>query len=215
VRAVTEKTVVSAAFFALAAPLFYAAGLVTGNHISAPWLATEWDAKVPLVPVAIWPYLSWYLAPLLLLGAPRNHFRRSVLAIALAFASCIIVFVILPISIGRPALAGTNTSERLLLLAYQYDPPWNVFPSFHAALCAILWKPGFSGLWTRLVMAVWMLIICVACVLTKQHNLLDIVAGLLVGVLSLAAANAAFNRLQTNARGIFDTDSRVSAGGLQ
>jgi hypothetical protein len=193
--ALIEKALVSGVLLSVTVPLFFAAGAATGTHVPVAWLGTRWDARIPLVPAAVWPYVSWYIAPWLLLAAPRQDFRRIAGAIALAFAVCTLTYVVVPASLERPAVVGRTLSERALLLLYKYDPPWNIFPSFHAALCALLWRPVFGGPFARRVMPVWMSTICVACVLTKQHHLLDIVAGLLVGFVALAVATVAINRL--------------------
>ena len=195
--AALEKTVVAVLLLAVTIPVFFAAGALTPTHAAAPWLATRWDMDIPLMPAAVWLYLSWYLAPWLLLAAPRREFRLVATAIALAFALCTLGYVLVPAAMERPAVFGRTVSERALILLYQYDPPWNIFPSFHAALCAVLlWRPPFGGALARRIMAVWMLAICAACVLIKQHEILDIVAGLLVGIVALAAASTAFNYLE-------------------
>jgi membrane-associated phospholipid phosphatase len=82
---------------------------------------------------------------------------------------------------------GRTASERALLWLDRVDPPWNIFPSFHAALCAILWRPAFGGRVTRAIMPIWMSLICAACVLTKQHQILDVAAGLVAGFAAIWA----------------------------
>lgn len=188
-----EKTLISAVLFAVTVRVFFAVGEMSAIHTRTAWLATHWDACIPLMPAAVWPYLSWYLAPWFLLAAPRRDFRRMASAIVLAFAICMVTYMAVPVSLERPAVVGRTLSEHALLLLYEYDPPCNIFPSFHAALCALLFRPVFGGPFARKVMPVWMSTICVACVLTKQHDLLDIVAGLLVGFVALAVATVAMN----------------------
>jgi membrane-associated phospholipid phosphatase len=190
-----EKALIAAVLLALTVPMFFAVGALTPNHVPAAWLSTRWDASIPLLPAAVWPYFSWYLAPFLLLAAPRDNFRRAAAAIALAFAACMLIYLLLPAYLERPVVSGETQSERALLLLYRYDPPWNIFPSFHAAMCAILWRPAFGGWLARRLMPVWMSAICAACILTKQHHVLDVVAGMLVGFLAVAAVNALFRRL--------------------
>jgi len=195
VSALVEKTLVSTVLFVVSVSVFFAAGALTPKHVQVAWLATRWDASIPLVPPAVWFYLSWYLAPWLVLAAPQRDFRRIASAILLAFIICAIGYVLLPVALGRPLVAGRTLSERALRFLYDHDPPWNVFPSFHAAVCAVLWRPGFGRAFVRMVFPVWMSSICVACVLTKQHNLLDVVAGLLVGLVALPAATAVLHSL--------------------
>jgi hypothetical protein len=191
VNAVAEKSLVSAILLAVTIPVFYGAEALITRHPVVPWLATRWDAKIPLVPAAVWIYMSWYLAPWLVLAAPPRDFRRVASAIVLTFWVCMICYVLAPAAIERPAILGQTLSERALRVLYAHDPPWNICPSFHAALCAILWRSARGGSLAKLLMTIWMAMICAACLLTKQHYIVDIAAGILTGTGSYAAASAA------------------------
>lgn len=191
-----EKLLICIVAIAVIVPVFFATGAIPAKHSSEGWIVTPWDAYIPLVPLAIWPYASWYLAPAPLLAASRRDFRRMACAIVLAFAICTLGYILFPISIQRPIVSPGTLSERAILLLYRLDPPWNIFPSFHAALCAILWRPVVGGTLTRRIMPVWMSMICISCVLTRQHHLLDIPVGMAVGFATLTLTTALFNRLQ-------------------
>ena len=193
---VAEKALVSAILLAITIPVFYGAEVLITRHPVAQWLVTRWDARIPLVPAAVWIYLSWYVAPWFVLAAPAPEFRRVAGAIVLAFWVCVICYVLAPAAIERPVIVGQAFSERALRVLYEHDPPWNIFPSFHAALCAVLWRSARGGRLAKSLMTIWMATICAACVLTKQHNVLDIVAGILVGVGSHAAAGMALRHFQ-------------------
>jgi PAP2 superfamily len=186
--ATTEKALVSSLLLAVTVPVFLATGEIASTHRPAAWLVTRWDSSIPLVPSAIWFYLSWYMAPWLLLAAPRQEFRRVSVAIALAFVVCNLCYLAFPVSVERSAVLGSGLSESALRMLYQHDPPWNTFPSFHAAVCAILFGSSFPGGFSRQGMQVWMSAVCLACVLTKQHYMLDILAGLLVGFSAIRLA---------------------------
>jgi hypothetical protein len=196
INAVGEKALVSAILLAVTIPVFYGAEALVTRHSAAPWLVTRWDAEIPLVPGAVWIYMSWYLAPWLLLAAPAREFRRAASAIVVAFTVCMICYAVIPAAIERPAVLGQTLSERALRFLYEHDPPWNICPSFHAALCAVLWRSAAGGAVAKWMMKTWMAAICAACVLTKQHNLLDIAAGIAVGGGAVGAASAALRHLE-------------------
>jgi membrane-associated phospholipid phosphatase len=179
-----EKGLIAAGLFVITTVVFFGTEALLPSHPRVSWIITRWDAALPLVPAAVWPYVSWYVAPAMALAAPRREFRRIAWAILVSFAICEIVFVAMPASVERPEVAGFTLSERALRMVYRVDPPWNVFPSFHAALCAILAMAARGSALQRGVVWAWMAVICAACVLTKQHGILDIVAGLGVGVLT-------------------------------
>lgn len=196
VNAVGEKALVSAVLLVVTIPVFYGAEGMIRQHVAAPWLVTRWDSRIPLVPAAAWVYMSWYLAPWFVLAAPARRFRRVATSVTLAFAFCMICYVLLPVSIERPIVLGQTLSERALRFLYLHDPPWNIFPSFHAALCAVLWRSAAGGLPARWAMRIWMAAICGACVLTKQHNLLDIPVGIAVGGGAVTVAGVVLRRLE-------------------
>lgn len=193
---VGEKALVSAVLLVVTIPVFYGAEGMIRQHVAAPWLATNWDANIPLVPAAAWVYMSWYLAPWCVLAAPAWQFRRVATSVAVAFVFCMICYLVLPASIERPIILGQTLSERALRFLYRHDPPWNIFPSFHAALCAVLWRSAAGGLPARWLMRIWMAAICAACVLTKQHNILDIPAGIAVGSSAVTAASTLLSRFR-------------------
>jgi len=68
-----------------------------------------------------------------------------------------------------------------LRLLYAVDRPVSLFPSFHAAVAPVLLALRPRNWVLRAALAFWMTAICASCVLTKQHYILDIVAGVLVG----------------------------------
>ena len=196
VSAVGEKALVSAILLVVTIPVFYGAEGMIRQHVAAPWLVTRWDTRIPLVPAAAWVYMSWYLAPWFVLAAPAQQFRRVATSVALAFVFCMICYVLVPVSIERPIVLGQTLSERALRFLYRHDPPWNIFPSFHAALCAVLWRSAAGGWPVQWLMRIWMAAIFAACVLTKQHNILDIPAGIAVGSSAVTAAGAVLRRFE-------------------
>ncbi len=174
-------------------PSFVTVAAIGNAHRIPPpgWLETPVDAVIPFVPAAIWAYVSWYPASLAILLAGPEKFRRLCLAEFAAFVLCSAVHLLWPISIERPPV-GTlvGASASLLRTLYAVDRPVSLFPSFHAAVTPILlqlWPPSWG---LRIGLVAWMAAICLSCVLTKQHYLLDVVAGLLVGLGSLRLVDA-------------------------
>jgi membrane-associated phospholipid phosphatase len=154
------------------------------QQVAPGWVFTALDRAVPVVPVAIWPYVSWYLAPAVVLLSERVTFRRVWLAELLSFGICAFGYVMLPIALPRPDIDDVDGGASIVVLSHLYrlDPPVNVFPSYHAAVAtiiALLVRPANRGLGRALL--VWMAIICASCVLTKQHVVIDVLAGAIVG----------------------------------
>jgi membrane-associated phospholipid phosphatase len=190
--AAREKALIAVVAQVVVATTFVGMGHLTAARDATPpaWLVTSLDRALPLVPLAVWPYVSWYALPVLFFRGDRPEFRRATVAALLAFVLCVLGYLLVPVAIRRPPIAADGVSAGLLDLVYAVDPPVNVFPSFHAALAGVVlglravsprWRPG---------LALWMTAICVSCVLTKQHYALDVVAGLAVGLLSDRIATA-------------------------
>ncbi|MGH7894682.1 MAG: phosphatase PAP2 family protein [Candidatus Binatia bacterium] len=187
-----EKTTVALLLAAVVPPAFFWCAAVSGTRPlpPPPWLATPLDRALPVVPASSWLYVSWYAAPLALLWLRVSSFRRAAMALGLGFGVCALGYLAFPVTIGRPYVSGTGLSAMLLRALYSVDPPCNIFPSFHATVATILAASLDARAPIRRAVVGWMAAICVACVLTKQHYVLDVVAGVIVGGASLAVADA-------------------------
>src|SRR5690606_29904267 len=54
--------------------------------------------------------------------------------------------------------------------------------SYHCALAAVLWSAHPRRLWGRMALGVWAAGVAVACILTRQHYVVDVVAGIALGL---------------------------------
>lgn len=124
----------------------------------------------------------------------RDELRRYVTGFLWLSAVSFAVFAAFPVASPRPADLGDNP---LLILITQFDGPLNAFPSLHAGslvytLC--LARRLFGGRWHPVVpigLLVWGGLILFGTLATKQHYVLDLVAG---GVLGLAADRFAWRK---------------------
>jgi membrane-associated phospholipid phosphatase len=188
-----EKACVALAFQLVIGAGFVALQRGTDTIPPPAWLVTRVDGWLPLVPASVWIYLSWYLLPVVMLLGSKERYRLTTVAVAASFVVCAVGWVLLPVSMERAVVAGEGPSEKMLGLVYAVDPPRNLFPSFHAAIAAIVALVGAPSPTVRLGLGTWALAICIACVSTKQHFVLDVVAGVLVGVLTVRLAERAMS----------------------
>lgn len=154
------------------------------------------DAHIPFCEWFVIPYCLWY--PLLvavglyLLFRDPDAFRRYMLFLAATFFASELLWLLLPSGQDlRPAaMPRDNLLTALVSGLYAVDTNTNVFPSVHvlgsigAALavrdCRALRKH-------RTVQAGILLLaasICLSTLLIKQHSVLDVVGGLLLGGLA-------------------------------
>lgn len=184
-----EKAILALAAAAILPPAFHATSALSYAHRIPPpgWLATRVDRGLPVVPESVWLYLSWYGAPIILMLLPREDFRRAYGAVLVAFILCLVGHLLFPVALPRPALDPSRSpSEAVLAILYKFDLPVGLFPSFHAALAAIL--IGHCPAWRtfpRLAVGGWMIAICSSCVLIKQHYVLDVATGWVVGICAM------------------------------
>ncbi len=109
-----------------------------------------------------------------------------------AFLVRIVSHLLFPVTIARPAVVdAVGVSGRMLTVLYAADRPINLFPSFHAAVAAILWRLRPASQGRSAAVSVWTVALCAACVLTKQHYGLDVLAGLAVGGFAISVVDAA------------------------
>jgi len=181
--------------------------VVTGRYASSrslaepAWLVTPVDRAIPLVPSTVWVYVSWYVAPFALLFEDLRQVRRLSVAIVVGFVTCVAAYASFPIAIVRPPVpSAPGASLALLRMLYAVDAPVNVLPSFHAVVAFVVVDAMRArGLGT--VATLWALAVCVSCVTTGQHHILDVVAGLAVGAWAIRLSNAALPDAEARSTG--------------
>jgi fatty acid desaturase len=151
------------------------------------------DRLVPFGDDAIWLYLSLFLllpVPLVLVHT-RDQLRRYATGVAGIGLLSHIGFALFPTAIARPAAGDANWAYRLVVLV---DTPLNACPSLHASLavfsvlCGGRWlgqaaarpRARHARLTRRLApwaLWLWLVAILGATLVTKQHVLVDLVAG--------------------------------------
>jgi protein-tyrosine phosphatase len=144
----------------------------------------EWELSIPFVPLMIVPYMSidlfFVAAPFLCRGESelRTFSRRVSFAIVVAG----ICFLLFPLRVGfeKPEVGGWLGTVFQTFLSL--DKPYNLLPSLHIALRAILvdlYARRTLGLLRGLV-HVWFCLIGFSTVLTHQHHVVDVVGGFML-----------------------------------
>jgi membrane-associated phospholipid phosphatase len=180
----TEKALVAVVLPSILAPAFFLLAKATAAHIIPPpgWLITPLDGALPVIPAAVWLYASWYPATAIPALADRHTFRRACAAYAVALLICSFGYLALPVAIERPLLpSNADLSTYVLRNLYDFDPPVNLFPSYHAALAVVLCRTSSRSVSPWIACRLWAVSVCVACILTKEHYVLDVASGVAVG----------------------------------
>lgn len=170
------------------ASIFSALYYGVGEYVTpaAAPMATRIDAAIPYLPWSVWVYLPGYIGSffvVLWVMRPAVAFRAALRAYLTLALLSLPFFVLYNVPGPRPpAPDGASLEMAMIRWLYATDPVGNTFPSLHVAnatLSALLcWRMD-----RRVGAFVTVLAVGVAAsVLTlKQHFLVDIPAGMLVG----------------------------------
>jgi membrane-associated phospholipid phosphatase len=148
------------------------------------------DRVIPFQPEPwAWIYLSQFVVasvlPWLIDGTPV--LRRYAIGVGAMSVVCFALFLFFPVA--SPRMPGADFTGAMKLIA-TYDGAMNAFPSLHAAFLAYLsmltWRM-FCGRLSPLVIAGglgWGAAILYATIATRQHYVVDLIAGVAVGLLA-------------------------------
>jgi PAP2 superfamily len=176
------------------AGVFAGGDFITAHRHTRLHLYLQSELAIPLVPAMVVAYMSIYLiflpAPLILRS------RRELNALAMALAKVIVIagigFLALPAQLGFPStpteVAGLDPASAhcwgsWLLLADRLNLDYDLIPSLHVALfvaCASVYAVR-AGVIMRVILAVWAAMVAASTVLTHQHQVIDVIAGVALG----------------------------------
>ena len=154
-------------------------------------MGTSLDRKIPFVPLFALVYFSTYpfvLQPFIILSNARQFYWMLASFAAISLLSSLI-HALVPSKIERIEAPGaTGLWGKFLHLFQSLCKPHGNFPSMHVALsvpavaaCYMAGGPVVGSL-----TLVWAVLIALSTLFTKQHYILDVLAGLLGGLLIFA-----------------------------
>ena len=156
------------------------------NYVTQPrQLKIPLDDVIPYQPRWVWIYSGLYYPVIVYINftveSPRQ-FLHIAMSYILLLAAQMAFFVFFPVATPtewRSINQRRGRSERFLAFVQRLDSPANSFPSMHTSVAMLtachLWP--HLGIYALL----FPLLIAVSCVFTKQHYLLDLPAGAVLG----------------------------------
>jgi membrane-associated phospholipid phosphatase len=173
----------------------------TASQLAVRDLTLPFDRAIPFVPAFVWPYLLGYLYPLLPFLALRDwhRFNTAILAVILANMTAYVFYFLFPLAFPMPAL-GPGLSDRLLAFHVRLDfvPGANKLPSFHvgSVLIAVLaCRNQRLGRFGDAAAFVGASLVAVSTLFVKKHVVLDVLAGMLLGLLAWLLARRLYPTL--------------------
>ena len=173
-------------------PVYLAMFFAIEHFITDNYWATQTalDSYVPFCEWFIFPYVSW--SPLLvalgiyLILKDGESFRRYMWFIMVTFTTAVVFCILVPNGQDlRPAvMEHHNAATWLVEYTYSIDTNTNVFPSVHilgvvAAVAAVWNTPRLQK-----GSALYGALIIVSTVFVKQHAVVDVLSGLMVGAIA-------------------------------
>ncbi len=165
-------------------------------HLSLHILTGPLDARIPLSPpwVVIYclsfPY--WVVSKLWICAGERKQALRFSAAYILAMLLSCAVFLLWPGTMERPEITGKGFFDWWLGLVYRFDSPTNLCPSLHVLATYMLSRGAGESRhmpkWYAVFGFVFTFLVCLSVLFVKQHALIDIPVGFLIGELALQFA---------------------------
>lgn len=167
----------------------FIAELMPGRTLHVPELAL--DRVIPLQPTWALVYGSLYLFLILLpvlVVRQEEQIRRTVLAYLMVWIAAYACFLVYPTMAPRPAeVIGEGFGAWGLRFLYSADPPYNCFPSLHVAhsfVSALACYRVHRGV--GIAAALCASLVGVSTLFTKQHYVLDVIAGMFLACVAYA-----------------------------
>lgn len=170
---------------------------LTAHRTHRVSLTTSWDARIPFVPAAAVVYLS--LGPMLWLTPFLLNSTAALRAFAKALACLIVIaglgFLLLPADAPIVSDRAASANRALMSFADMVNLNHNLCPSLHvgmAVVCAVFYSRVSGALRTALFWS-WAIAIAFSTLLIRDHYIVDVIAGALLGGV-IAARGAAKTR---------------------
>jgi membrane-associated phospholipid phosphatase len=185
------------ALMALVPGYIFIAGAISHRVLHAPaiWL----DRTIPLIPAWALVYGALYLFLIVLpvfIVREQEHIRRTFLAYLAVWITAYIIFLTYPTVAPRPdKVIGTGFANWGLRFLYEVDPPYNCFPSLHVAHSFVSALTCYAvNRRVGILATVAASLVALSTLLTKQHYVLDVAAGVALACIAYAVFLRSYRR---------------------
>ena len=157
------------------------------------------DNMIPLIPIFVVPYLFgiiFWISTIVFVNLKQDKKTSAVFNLRIILASIISVFIyiIIPTFVTRPLITGIDVFSNLLSFVYSNDRTYNAAPSghtFYTVICFLTLSkllPKRKVVWTILS-----ILIILSTLFTGQHNVLDVLLGILFAIIIYLVSPAIIN----------------------
>ncbi len=155
------------------------------NETVAQRIPVGLDGLIPLVPVFSVPYalaMVFVAGTLVYFVLFTPRVRSTAYSYTFCFAVSCLIYLAFQTTVDRPAVDPTSAFAGLVSFIYANDQPYNCFPSLHVSLtvlASLIWAEGRRSL--TMPLTAWVVLVALSTLFTKQHVLLDVLAGAALG----------------------------------
>lgn len=162
------------------------------------YLTTALDHRIPFLKIFVLPYIAWYafiiFVLVLLCAKDRMTYFRTLGSFHIGLIVCYIIFYFYQTAAPRPELTGDDWLTALVRFIYWSDQPFNCLPSIHVLTSYLVMRgllaSSIRGFGLRLFTIVTAVLIILSTLFIKQHVILDVFAGILLGELAFVLSQA-------------------------
>jgi membrane-associated phospholipid phosphatase len=159
------------------------------NAVAAPRQFNPWlDNLIPYRPRWVWIYSCLYYPVIVYINfvvADPREFIYMATSFLVLLALQMLFFVFFPVATPdnwRELNKSRGRSERFLAFVRRFDASSNCFPSMHVSVATL------TALHLQVAIGPWAFVfpvlIALSCIFTKQHYLIDLPAGAMLGWVS-------------------------------
>ena len=152
------------------------------------------DDLIPFHEAFVLPYTSWYLliviSLLFFMLYDIDSFKKLQTYIIITQVVAMFFYIILPTrqDLRPEVFPRENFLTSVVAFLYSFDTPTGVCPSLHVAyslgIASVWLKSKDASLLWKVIVVIWIVIICLSTAFVKQHSFVDILAALPLGVLA-------------------------------
>lgn len=152
-------------------------------------IETSLDRMLPFEPqfliIYFGCYIFWIINYILIARQDKKSVYQFFTADFLSRCICLVFFLVFPTTNTRPVITGSGLWDRAAQWLYSIDAADNLFPSIH---CLVSWF-CYIGIRDRKEIPEWYkqvslgiaVLVFISTLLTKQHVLVDVAGGVLLG----------------------------------
>ncbi|MCI6609607.1 MAG: phosphatase PAP2 family protein [Ezakiella sp.] len=193
-----KQTFILIAMFFLLALIYRYTNVPNPNAMD---LKIKLDEYIHLIPFSVVIYHSWYPLLFVIMYYLRNDKINNEYISALFITKylCLLTCIIFPSVVSiRQNIEAHDIFEKLIMLTYKVDAPYNGFPSIHVACATIAFHYCNGRDKLGDFFQLMMLLIIISTMTTRQHIIMDCLGGILYASIVLKYIMPKFRRYELN-----------------